>query len=103
MNLAATKDLLEKAQISAERKRKFKGLCKQLVLDLVLEFQRKLPLSLFLVRTTSYLAPVNMIRQSEQRNICFRDLFDKLLSLKKISSDVADQAKNEYDELLTFV
>ena len=101
--MAATKDLLEKAQISADRKRKFKGLCKQLVLDLVLEFQRKLPLSLFLVRTTSYLAPVNMIRQSEQRNICFRDLFDKLLSLKKISSDVADQAKNEYDELLTLV
>ena len=27
---AATKDLLGKAQISAERKRKFKGLCKQL-------------------------------------------------------------------------
>ena len=36
--VAATKDLLEKAQISAERKRK---LCKQLVLDLVLKFLRK--------------------------------------------------------------
>ena len=35
---AATKDLLKKAQTSAERKRKFKSLCKQLVLDLVLEF-----------------------------------------------------------------
>ena len=34
----ATKDLLKKIQISAERKRKFKGLCKQLVLGLVLEF-----------------------------------------------------------------
>ena len=33
----ATKDLLKK-RISAERKRKFKGLCKQLVLGLVLEF-----------------------------------------------------------------
>ena len=33
----ATKDLLKK-HISAERKRKFKGLCKQLVLGLVLEF-----------------------------------------------------------------
>ena len=36
--VAATKDLLEKAQISAERKRK---LCKQLLLDLVLKFLRK--------------------------------------------------------------
>ena len=36
--VAATKDLLEKAHIFAERKRK---LCKQLLLDLVLKFLRK--------------------------------------------------------------
>ena len=100
---ATTKDLLEKAQISAERKKKFKGLCKQLVLDLVLEFQRKSSLNFCLVRNASYLAQINMIRQLEQSSIRFRALADKLFSLKKISSDVADQAKNQYDELLNLV
>ena len=59
---AATKDLLKKIQISAERKRKFKGLCKQLVLDLILEFRRNSPLNFCLVRNASCLAPINMIR-----------------------------------------
>ena len=78
---AATKSLLKKSQISAERKRKFKGLYKQLVLDLVLECQRKSPLNFCLVRNTSCLTPINMIRQPEQSSICFRALADKLFSL----------------------
>ena len=44
-----------------------------------------------------------MIRQPEQSSIHFRALADKLFSLKKISSDVADQAKNQCDELLDLV
>ena len=84
----ATKDLLEKAPISAERKRKFKGLCKQLVLDLVLEFQRKLALNFCFVRNASCLAAINMIRKPEQSSIRFRALADKLFSLKKISSEL---------------
>ena len=44
-----------------------------------------------------------MIRQPEQSSIHLRALTDKLFSLKKISSDVADQAKNQYDELLNLV
>ena len=100
---AATKDLLKKAQISAERKSRFKGLCKQLMLNLVLEFWRKLPLNFCLVRNVLCLALINMIRKPEQSSICFRALTDKLSSLKKISSDVADQAKNQYDELLNLV
>ena len=59
---SANKDLLEKVQTSAERKRKSKGLCEQLVLDLVLEFRRKSPLKFCFVRNTSCLAPINMIR-----------------------------------------
>ena len=95
--------LLEKAQISAERKRKFKGLYKQLVLDLVLKLQIKSPLNFRRVRNASCLAPINLIRQPEQSSICFRVLADKLFSLKKISSDVADQAKNQYDKLMNLV
>ena len=44
-----------------------------------------------------------MIRQPEQSSIHLRALTDKLFSLRKISSDVADQAKNQYDELLNLV
>ena len=44
-----------------------------------------------------------MIRQPKQTSIRFRALAYKLFSLKKISSDVADQAKNQYDELLNLV
>ena len=44
-----------------------------------------------------------MIKQPEQSSIRFRPLADKLFSLKKISSDDADQAKNQYDKLLNLV
>ena len=44
-----------------------------------------------------------MIRHLEQSSIHFRALTDKLFSLKEISSDVADQAKNQYDELMNLV
>ena len=80
---AATKNLLEKAQISAERKRKFKGLCKQLVLNLVLKFWRKLPVNFCLVRNVSCLAPINVIRKPEQSRIRFRTLADKLFHWRK--------------------
>ena len=100
---AAAKDLLKKPQTSAERKRKLKSLYKQLVLDLVLEFRRKSPLNFCLVRNALCLAPIKMIRQPKQSSIRFRALAYKLFSLKKISSDVADQAKTQYDELLNLV
>ena len=44
-----------------------------------------------------------MIGQPEQSSIRFRALADKLFTLKKITSDVAEQAKNRYDELLNLV
>ena len=84
----ATKDVLEKAQISAERKREFKGLCKQLVLDLILEFRRKLALNFCFVRNASCVAAINMIRKREQSRIRFRALADNFFSLKKISSEL---------------
>ena len=72
-------------------------------MDLVLEFRRKSPLNFCLVRNASCLAPINMIGQPEQSSIRFRALADKLFTLKKITSDVAEQAKNQYDELLNLV
>ena len=51
----------------------------------------------------SRLAPINMIRQPELSSIRFRVLAEKLFSLKKTSSDVADQVKNQYNELMNLV
>ena len=99
----ATKDLLEKVRISAESGRKFKGLYKQIWIGSGSRILEKTPLNFCLVRNASCLAPMNMIRQPKQTSIRFRALAYKLFSLKKISSDVADQAKNQYDELLNLL
>ena len=75
---AATKNLLEKTQVSFERKRKFKGECKKIVLNLLLLICEELPLNYCLVRNTSSLSPVNMVRDPEKSSIRFRGLADKL-------------------------
>ena len=88
---AATKNLLEKT-LSFERKRKFKGEWKMIVLNLLFVFFRvKSPLN-FLVRNASSLSPVNMVRESEKSNTHFRDLADKLYALMATTSNVADNA-----------
>ena len=81
-------------------KRKFKGECKKLVLELLLKMRKKQPLKYALVRNASCLAPINIIWQAEQSCICFRVLADLLNSLKKISSSVSDMSKDHYEELL---
>ena len=100
---AATKDLLQKVEVSFERKRKFKGECKKIVVDLLIKIREKSPLNYCLVRNAASLNPINMIKESENSSIRFRSLADKLFFLKRISSTVADNAKNQYDELLKIV
>ena len=41
-----------------------------------------------------------MVREPEKSSIPFRDLADKLYGLKAITSNVADNAKNQYSDLL---
>ena len=40
---AATKDLLAKTQVSAEKKRKFKKDCKQIIITIILKLQERSP------------------------------------------------------------
>ena len=96
---AATKNLLEKTQVSFERKRKFKGECKKIVLNLLLLIREKSPLNYCLVRNASSLSPINMVRDPEKSSSRFRGLADKLYALKAITSNVADNAKNKYSDL----
>lgn len=95
----ATEDLLQKVEILLERKRKFKGDCKKIVLDLSINIREKSPLN-YLVRNATSLNPLNIIREPENSSIRFRSLADKLFALKRISSIVADNAKNQHDDLL---
>ena len=97
---AATKNLLEKTQVSFERKRKFKGECKKIVLNLLLLICEKSSLNYCLVRNASSLSPINMVRDPEKSSICFRGLTVKLYAIKVITSNVADNAKNQYSDLL---
>ena len=63
---AATKNLLEKTQVSFERKRKFKGECKKIVLNLLL-FCENLPLNYCLLRNASSLSLINMVREQKKK------------------------------------
>ena len=44
-----------------------------------------------------------MIRQPEQSSIRFKTQADNFFLLNKISCDVTDQARNQYDKLLNLV
>ena len=96
---SATKDLLQKVQVSAERKRKFKGECKQLVLGTLFKLQEMSPLKYSIVRNGSCLAPVNIIRKPEECAIRFQSLADKLYVVKRISATKADNSKSQYEDM----
>ena len=62
-------------------------------------FCEKSPLNC-LVRKTSSLNPIKMVIEPEKSSIRFRGLADKLYALKAVASNVADNAKNQFDDLL---
>ena len=52
------------------------------------------------MRNASSLSPINRVREPEKSSIRFRGLTDKLYALKEITSNVADNAKNQDSDLL---
>ena len=100
---AATKDILDRTQVSNEKKRSFKRDCKSLVLNVLLKLQERSPLKYCVLRNSSALCPRNMVRLSEESSFRFRTLVDKLYNLSKITVSTADNAKVQYDELLKAV
>ena len=100
---AATKDILDRTQVSNEKKELLKRDCKSLVLNILLKLQERSPLKCCILRNSSALCPRNMVRLSEESSFHFRTLVDKLYSLRKITVSTADNAKGQYDELLKAV
>ena len=75
---AATKDILDRTQVSNEKKQLFKRDCKCLVLNVLLKLQERSPLKYWVLRNSSTLCPRNMVCLSEESSFRFRTLVDKL-------------------------
>ena len=97
---AATKDLLAKTQVSAEKKRKFKRDCKQIIITIILKLQERSPLKYMIVRNSSSLSPEMIIQKSDEASTRFRSLADRLYATQKIKAEVADKAKAQFDDFL---
>ena len=97
---AATKALLNDVMVSAEKKRKFRGQCKQIVLDILLKFSERSPLWYTIVRCASCLSPANMVNSPKEWSQRFTILADRLFALWKISASVADNSKYQFDQFL---
>ena len=63
---AATKALLNDVMVSAEKKRKFRGPCKQMVQDILLKLSEKSSLLYTIVRCASCLSPANTLNSPKE-------------------------------------
>ena len=100
---AATKDILDRTQVSNEKKRLFKRDWKSLVLNVLLKLQERSPFKYCVLKNSSALCPRNVVRLSEESSFRFRTYVDKLYNLRKITVSTADNAKGQYGELLKAV
>ena len=97
---AATKVYLKGVQLSEEKKNKFRGQCRTMVLDILVKLAEKIPLCYVVVCCASSLSPGNMIQVSQECSQMFVVLADHLFAAKKISVSVADNAKYQFYEFL---
>ena len=71
-----------------------------MVIGILIKFQEDSPLKYFLIRNSLSLVPKTILRQSEEPCLRFRSLADKLYSLDKITNQVVDNAKNQFEKLI---
>ena len=53
-----------------------------------------------IVRNSISLDPISIVRHPEESSQRFIKLADRLFASKKITANIADKAKNQYDDLL---
>ena len=97
---AATKVSLKSVQLSEEKKNKFTGQCRTMVLDIFVKLAENTPLYYAVVFCASSLSPRNMIRVPQECSQIFVVLADRLVAAKKTPASVADNAKYQFDEFL---
>ena len=97
---AATKLKLSAAKVSLEKKRKFRGDCKAVILNILIKFAENCPLIYRLIRSARCFNPLNMVRHHAQSSQLFKMLADHVFALHKIKASVADKSKSQMDEFL---
>ena len=97
---AAARDALNKVDVAAEKKRQFRKECRGAVVCVLLKLMERLPTNKMVVIQASALSPHNMIKIPDKAAKRFKGLADSLYSLKRISSSVADNAKDQFNKLL---
>ena len=100
---AATKVSLKSVKLSEEKKNKFTGQCRTMVLDILVKLAENTPLHYAVVCCASSLSPRNMIRVPQECSQIFLVLADRLVAAKKTPASVADNAKYQFDEFLKVV
>lgn len=98
---SATKDLLASINTANEKKRRFRGDCKNVVINILLKLTERLPTNKLLVVTAASLSPNNMAKSPDQSQKRFKSMADNLFSLKFITSPEADNAKFQFDEFMS--
>ena len=95
---AGTKAVLAFAQVAAEKKKRlFRYECKQIIIKILINLTERCPFQFSLVRDASSLDPQKMVQSSSTAFLRFKKLVNNLCRLNKISSEIADNAKFEYD------
>ena len=95
---AATKLKLSAAKVSLEKKRKCRGDCKSVILNILVKFAEKCPLVYRLIRSARCFNPLNMVCHHAESSQLFKTLTDHVFALHKIKASVADESKSQMDE-----
>ena len=94
---AGTKAVLASVQVATEKKRLFRYECKQIIIKILIKQAERCPFQFSLVRDASSLDPQKMVQSSSTASLRFKKLVNNFCTLNKISSEIADNAKFEYD------
>ena len=83
-----------------EQKRVFKRECKQVIIVLIQKLQERYPLKYSIVRNSSSLSPNSMVEEKKLSKMKFQGLVERLCKLKWLTTDEADDAKQQFDEFV---
>ena len=96
----ALKQSLSSMESRPEQKRAFKRACKQVIIVLIQKLQERCPLKYSIVRNSSSLSPNSMVEEKKLSKMKFQGLVERLCKLKWLTTDEADDPKQQFDEFV---
>ena len=97
---AATKSKLKAAKVLLEKKRKFRGVCKAVILNILIKFAEKWALVYRFIGGARCFNLLNMVRHHVESSQFFKTLADHLFALHKTKASVADKSKSQMNKFL---